>query len=314
MCWMLTVVMTAMPASRISSTSSQRFSWRPEPGTFVWASSSIRTTSGLRAMTASTSISSQTEFRYSTCLARDDGQVADLLHRVGPLVRLDEPDHDVGPALEATPPLVEHGARLADAGRRAEVHTEAPGGPYPLVFTASCSSAPFAGSHQCVGTLGGPSEGRKAVTYVRRSRLVTKGNVPAYGVGDRRHAGRPGRAPGPAAPLPLPPEHRHPGAGVRAAGLDGRRHRRLRPRRRRRARRLPRLRLLLPPAVQHPDGALAPELDRARRLRRRRARRGPGRRQAQRAHGRRRCGGPRSRSGCSSCRRRSSATSPSRSC
>ena len=74
MCWMFTVVMTAMPESRISSTSSQRFSCRPDPGTFVWANSSIRTTSGLRAMTASTSISSQTEFRYSTCLRGTTGR------------------------------------------------------------------------------------------------------------------------------------------------------------------------------------------------------------------------------------------------
>ena len=60
---MLTVVMTAMPASRISRTSSHRFSWRPDPGTLVWASSSISATLGLRASTASRSISSQTESR-----------------------------------------------------------------------------------------------------------------------------------------------------------------------------------------------------------------------------------------------------------
>ena len=74
MCWTLTVVMTAMPASRISRTSSQRLAWRPEPGTLVWASSSMRATSGLRASTASRSISSQTASRYSTYLRGTTGR------------------------------------------------------------------------------------------------------------------------------------------------------------------------------------------------------------------------------------------------
>ena len=55
---MFTVVMTSMPASSTSSTSCQRFSLR-EPGTLVWASSSISATWGRRARTASTSISSK---------------------------------------------------------------------------------------------------------------------------------------------------------------------------------------------------------------------------------------------------------------
>ena len=54
---MLTVVMTSMPASSSSSTSCQRFSCRL-PGMFVWASSSTSATAGLRASTASRSISS----------------------------------------------------------------------------------------------------------------------------------------------------------------------------------------------------------------------------------------------------------------
>ncbi len=58
------MVTTWIPASRMRSTSSQRFS-RGEPGTFVWASSSIRATVGWRAMTASVSISSTTTPRYS---------------------------------------------------------------------------------------------------------------------------------------------------------------------------------------------------------------------------------------------------------
>ena len=56
-CWMLSVEMTSIPASSSSSTSCQRFSLR-EPGTFVCASSSTSATSGRRARTASTSISS----------------------------------------------------------------------------------------------------------------------------------------------------------------------------------------------------------------------------------------------------------------
>jgi hypothetical protein len=55
-CWMFTVETTSIPASRISSMSSQRLAWR-EPGTFVCASSSISTDFGRRAMTAATSSS-----------------------------------------------------------------------------------------------------------------------------------------------------------------------------------------------------------------------------------------------------------------
>ena len=53
---MLTVVMTSMPAASSSSTSCGPLWWRL-PGTFVCASSSTKATAGLRASTASTSIS-----------------------------------------------------------------------------------------------------------------------------------------------------------------------------------------------------------------------------------------------------------------
>src|SRR5438067_560610 len=56
-CWILTVLMTVMPASSRSWTSCQRFSYF-EPGALVWASSSTRATAGCRWMTASVSISS----------------------------------------------------------------------------------------------------------------------------------------------------------------------------------------------------------------------------------------------------------------
>ena len=58
-CWTFIVVTTWIPASRMTSTSSQRLA-RGDPGTFVWASSSISATVGMRAITASVSISSTT--------------------------------------------------------------------------------------------------------------------------------------------------------------------------------------------------------------------------------------------------------------
>ena len=48
--------------------------------------------------------------------ARDDLEVAELLGGADPAVGLDEADDDVGAALVAAPPLVEHRERLADAG------------------------------------------------------------------------------------------------------------------------------------------------------------------------------------------------------
>ena len=60
---MLTAEITSMPASSSSSTSCQRFSWR-EPGTLVCASSSTSAICGLRASTASVSISSNVAPRY----------------------------------------------------------------------------------------------------------------------------------------------------------------------------------------------------------------------------------------------------------
>ena len=50
-----------------------------------------------------------------------DLEVAELLGGARPTVGLDEPDHDVGATLVAPAALVEHGERLADAGRRPEI-------------------------------------------------------------------------------------------------------------------------------------------------------------------------------------------------
>ena len=70
-CWMLTVVMTSMPARRISSTSAARLACRL-PGTLVWASSSTSTTAGARAMIASVSISVNSTPRWPTVAPRHD--------------------------------------------------------------------------------------------------------------------------------------------------------------------------------------------------------------------------------------------------
>ena len=54
-------------------------------------------------------------------LARDDLEVADLRRGLRPAVRLDVADDDVFAVLAAAPSLVEHGVRLPDACRGAEV-------------------------------------------------------------------------------------------------------------------------------------------------------------------------------------------------
>ncbi len=53
-------------------------------------------------------------------------QVADLLGRAFPAVRLDQADHDVGAAFGAPAALGQHGERLAHAGRGAEVDAQRP--------------------------------------------------------------------------------------------------------------------------------------------------------------------------------------------
>ena len=60
---MLTLEMTSIPAASSSSTSSQRLACR-DPGTLVCANSSTSAISGLRASTASRSISSNVPPRY----------------------------------------------------------------------------------------------------------------------------------------------------------------------------------------------------------------------------------------------------------
>ena len=79
---------------------------------------------GRRASSASRSISSNSESRYWIALARHHLELADLLRRRRPAVRLEDADDDVLPALSAPPALVQHRVRLADAGRGAEVEAE----------------------------------------------------------------------------------------------------------------------------------------------------------------------------------------------
>ena len=73
-------------------------------------------------------------------------EVADLLNGEGPPVRLDETDRDVRAALEAAPPLVEHGARLPHSGCGSEVDAEAPGRPNPFVFAPRALISTSSGS------------------------------------------------------------------------------------------------------------------------------------------------------------------------
>ena len=60
-------------------------------------------------------------------------EVPDQLLGVRAPVGLDEADHHVAAALGPAPPLVEHGAGLADPGRRAQVQAEPAGRAYGVV-------------------------------------------------------------------------------------------------------------------------------------------------------------------------------------
>ncbi len=124
MCWMLSVVMTSIPASRSSSTSSQRLAWRPDPGTLVWASSSTRATLGWRASTASRSISSNVAPRYSTETPGHDLEAFEEGLGQRPLVAFDEAHDDVRAALTPTPSFVEHVVGLAYPGDGSQVDAE----------------------------------------------------------------------------------------------------------------------------------------------------------------------------------------------
>ena len=107
----------------MSSTSCQRFS-RGEPGTLVWASSSIRATAGWRAMIASVSISSTVTPWYSTCRRGTISRPSSSAGVRGRPCDLHVADDDVGAALEAAVALLEHAVRLADARGHAQVEPQ----------------------------------------------------------------------------------------------------------------------------------------------------------------------------------------------
>ena len=121
---MFTVEITSIPASSSSSTSCQRFSLR-EPGTLVCASSSTSATVGLARRGPRRRPSPRTSApRYSIDRRGTTSRspIASAV-RGRPWVST-KPTTTSVPRSCAAPALVEHGERLADARRRAEVDAE----------------------------------------------------------------------------------------------------------------------------------------------------------------------------------------------
>ena len=88
------------------------------------ASSSTTATSGLRARTASRSISSTATPRYSMRRRGTTSRPVDQRRGLGAAVRLDEAEHDVDAALLQRVRLLEHAVGLADARGEADVELE----------------------------------------------------------------------------------------------------------------------------------------------------------------------------------------------
>ena len=88
---------------------------------------------------------------------------------------LDEPDDDVGPALEAAPAFVEHGACLPDSCRRTQIDAEAPGGPDAFVLTTGADHVPSSLDPvgRSVHSNGAPNDGK--LKKVTPGRLGTTG-------------------------------------------------------------------------------------------------------------------------------------------
>ena len=113
-CWMLTVVMTSMPASSSSRTSCQRFRCRPSRARWYGpARRPGRAWDGGPARRRGPS--PRIACPVVDGLARHDLQAVDQRFGERPPVALDEPDDDVGAPLLAPVALVEHGVGLADA-------------------------------------------------------------------------------------------------------------------------------------------------------------------------------------------------------
>ena len=117
-----------MPASRSSSTSCQRFSFR-QPGTLVWASSSTSATSGLAGEDRVEVHLLEARCRGSRRCRRGTTSRSPICAAVllRPCVSTNPTTTSV-PRVRAPVALVEHGEGLADAGRGAEVDAEPPAG------------------------------------------------------------------------------------------------------------------------------------------------------------------------------------------
>ena len=124
-CWTLQVLMTWIPASRMSSTSSQRFS-RGEPGAFECASSSMSATVGRRVMTASGVQLLDHDAPVLDAAAGHDLQALEECGGPQAAVGLHEPDHHVRAPVVPPVTLFQHPVRLSDTGCHAQVDTEPP--------------------------------------------------------------------------------------------------------------------------------------------------------------------------------------------
>ena len=279
MCWMLTVVMTAMPASRISRTSSQRFSWRPEPGHVGVGQLVDQDHLGLAGQDGVDVHLLPVRVAVLDLLSRHDREVADLLHRCRAAC-----------ASRRTRPRRRRRAGSAATPRRAwrtscPRRPPRPGRPGTCPVGRTPSSSPVLALISTSSRPGPATASVHSESTLRRTescdarqtkRAGYQGNVPAHRSG-RSSSRWPASArcwpcccpSGPTSASTIP------ALVFVLPALVGRRHRRLPARRGGRTGRLPRLRLLLPPPLQHADRPLAPELDRARRLRRRRARSSP---------------------------------------
>ncbi len=112
---MFKVEITSIPASSSSTTSCQRFSLR-DPG-HVRVRELVD--QGLHGFASQDRVDVHLLERRAAVFElppRNDLEACDLFGGLRPIVRLDESDDDVGPALVAAATFVQHGERLADAG------------------------------------------------------------------------------------------------------------------------------------------------------------------------------------------------------
>ena len=91
-----------------------------DPGALVWASSSIRHSSGRRRRIAGQVHLLEHRVAVGDAPARNHLQALGLGDRLGPAVRLEVADHDVASRLGLGLALLQHPVGLADAGGHAE--------------------------------------------------------------------------------------------------------------------------------------------------------------------------------------------------